>query len=179
MRKLTTSHRFALAAAILMIVVLMSAGCSRSPLQSVESSQPQVLQRISSTEGGPQLAVVNLYTEEMISSERGGTITLLDVVLEIPAGAVLNDTLFSIFIPDDELFYNEFGTDGLKFDKPVTVTMSYRGADLGNVNESTIRIGYHNQDTDEWVDMVCEVDHVNKTVTAELYHFSAYALVSD
>jgi hypothetical protein len=50
---------------------------------------------------------------------------------------------------------------------------------LGDVDESTIRIGYFNQVTDEWEDTVCEIDHVSKTVTAELYHFSVYALVSD
>jgi hypothetical protein len=57
--------------------------------------------------------------------------------------------------------------------------MSYRGADLSGVDESSIRIGWWNEDDQQWVDMVCSLDRVNQTVTGQLNHFSAYALVSD
>ncbi|MBN1212525.1 MAG: hypothetical protein JXA92_08100, partial [candidate division Zixibacteria bacterium] len=90
-----------------------------------------------------------------------------------------NDTVFSINIPDLNVFYNEFGTSGLVFDKPVKVTMSYRDADLTGVNETSIRIAWLNEASGEFEDLACEVDTVNKLITAELEHFSAYGLISD
>ncbi len=154
-------------------------GCSQSPLEPGNTAtEPQVLTRAA----GPEsltAAPVNLYAEQVISAAEGGRLELLDVVLEVPAGAVPQDTLFSIFIPDDEKFFNEFGTDGLVFSQPVKVTMSYRGADLSNVDESTIRIGYYNERLGVWEDLVCDVDQDSKRVTAHVWHFSAYGLISD
>ena len=166
--------------ALVIFALLAVVGCSNNPIANdPQTAEPQVLSRVGRTVGTASASPINLYTEQVISASEGGTLTLLDVVLDIPAGAVPQDTVFSIMIPDDEIFYNEFGTDGLKFDKPVTVTMSYRNADLSGIKESTIRIGYLNESTGVWQDMVCTLDRVNKTVTAELYHFSAYGLISD
>jgi hypothetical protein len=159
-----TKTRNTLAAVMLIVLAAMLfVGCSQTPTSSVDNG-PKVLARASRQASTVAATPVNLYTEQVISSEQGGRLTLLDVVLDIPAGAVPNDTLFSITIPDDEIFYNEFGTDGLVFDKPITVTMSYRDADLSGVDESS---------------MTCDIDFVNKTVTAKLSHFSAYGLISD
>ena len=165
---------------ILMGAVLILSGCSRSPLDSSTTvEQPKVLKRSADLSGGIALSPVPYHIDSVISAKEGGTLNLLDVTLEIPPGAVPNDTLFSIDIPDVSVFYNEFGTDGLVFAKPVKVTMSYRGADLSGVNESTIRIGWFNERTGQWESMVCTVDTVNQVVTGELYHFSAYGLISD
>ncbi len=166
--------------ALVVFALLAFTGCSNNPIaDNPQTAEPQVLSRAGRTVGAASASPINLYAEQVISASEGGTLTLLDVVLDIPAGAVPQDTVFSITIPDDEIFYNEFGTDGLTFDKPVTVTMSYRNADLSGINESTIRIGYLNERTGVWQDMVGTLDRVNKTVTAELYHFSAYGLISD
>ncbi|MBU0984648.1 MAG: hypothetical protein KKA42_12300 [candidate division Zixibacteria bacterium] len=164
---------------LFLAAVLLFTGCSRTPLTADEPTvdQPQVLTR--SAAFAASLVPGQLYTEAVVSSADGGRLVLYDVLLEVPPGAVANDTLFSINIPDVNSFYNEFGTSGLVFDVPVKVTMSYRGADLSNINESTIRIGYYDEATGEWDDLVCEVDFVNKLVTAELSHFSAYGLISD
>ncbi len=170
------------ATAVLFSALVLFSGCSRSPLTTtdVENAEPQVLTRsLSLVAGGPELSPINLYAEQVISSENGGRLELVDVVLDIPPHAVANDTVFSILIPSLDEFYNEFGTEGLVFDVPVTVTMSYRGADLSGVDESTIRIGWLNESTGQWQDMECTVDNVNKIVTGKLHHFSAYALVSD
>jgi len=160
-------------------VAFMAVGCSKSPVKSDMDTEPTLLRRASISANGAILAPVNLSAEAVISSEEGGILSLLDVTLEIPAGAVPNDTLFSIFIPDDEVFYNEFGTHGLIFDKPVKVTMSYRNADLTGINESTVRIAWFNNNVDQFEDVQCEIDFENKTVTAYLSHFSAYGLISD
>lgn len=177
---LKTNRLTAVTMSVFLAGVLFLTGCSNMPTASdTIKTEPTVLSRTSLSADGPDMSPVNLYVEQVISAEHGGHLTLLDVVLDIPAGAVPNDTLFSIFIPDDEIFFNEFGTDGLVFDRPVTITMSYRDADLSGVNESTIRIGWFNKRTGSWEDMVCKVDFDNKTVTAQVYHFSAYGLISD
>lgn len=167
----------------LMIVALASllaiAGCSRSPLGDTNlTAEPQLLQR-SATSSPVLMTPANLYCEQVISADQGGRLELMDVVLDIPPHAVPNDTLFSIFIPDINTFYNEFGTDGLVFDVPVKVTMSYRDADLSLVDESSIRIGFYDPATGQFDDVVCDVNFANKTVTGYLTHFSAYGLISD
>ncbi len=163
--------------AVLAIGTLLMVGCSGNPVGEI-ISEPSLLQR-SLPAGGPQYGSMNTYAEAVISSANGGELFLVDVNLSIPAGAVSNDTLFSINIPDLNVFYNEFGTDGLVFDKPVTVTMSYRDADMSGVTESTIRLAWYDERSSVWHAVDCTVDFVNKTVTGQLSHFSAYGLISD
>lgn len=174
------NRNYWLAGATLMLVgAMLVTGCSRSPIGDLStSSEPVVLQR--SANGIATASLVGeLYTDAVISAADGGRLVLLDVVLDVPPGAVPNDTLFSISIPDLSKFYNDFGASGLVFEKPVTVTMSYRDADLSGVDASSIRIGYLNEQTGLWEDMRCTVDPVNMQVTAQLNHFSAYGLISD
>ncbi len=167
-------------ATIALAAIALFVGCSQAPTASnTETTQPQLLQRSTASLNGAVMSSADLSVAETISAEEGGTLVLCDVVLEIPPHAVDNDTLFSIAIPDPAVFYNDFGTDGLVFNVPVRVTMSYRDADLSGVDESTIRIGWYDESTGQFEDMVCEVDYVNKTVTGELHHFSAYGLISD
>jgi hypothetical protein len=162
---------------------MLLTGCStESPVaptsENTTPTQPQVLSR-GALASGALATPVPLYTEAVISAAEGGRLQLFDVILDIPAGALDNDTTYSIAIPDINVFYNEFGTDGLVFKQPVTVTMSYRDADLSGIDESSIRIGWWDAEHSKWVDMNCQLDKVNRIVTGQLYHFSAYALVSD
>jgi hypothetical protein len=170
--------------AMLIAAPLLFTGCSQSPVEpnlepNQEPSQPQVLGRGGIFASGPQGSPIAMYTEQVVSAQSGGRIELFDVALDIPAGALDVDATYSISIPDISVFYNEFGTHGLVFNVPVTVTMSYRGADLSGVDESSIRLGWWDEVNGRWVDMDCQLDRVNQVVTGKLYHFSAYALVSD
>lgn len=169
---------FALSSIMIAMALVALIGCSQSPTQPT-ASEPRLLTRSSASNSGAALSPVNLYIEAVIPTKSGGTLSLLDVVLTIPAGAVKNDTLFSIAVPDDELFYNEFGTSGLVFAVPVTVTMSYRNADLSGITETRIKLAWLDERTNSWKSMACVVDTVSKTVTGNLYHFSAYGLISD
>ena len=163
------------------VVMLALTGCSQSPVGvEAEKSQPVLLQRAPVYSGGASFSPLNEFRiAESISAEEGGTLVLCDVILEVPPGAVRTDTTFSIYIPDINVFYNEFGTDGLVFDVPVTVTMSYREADLSGVSEESIRIAFYNDNAGVFEDVDCDIDFENKTVTAKLNHFSAYGLISD
>jgi hypothetical protein len=175
--KSRTSKWFTLGTTMVVAVVTALVGCSQSPTQPT-AAEPKLLTRVGAGTAA-SLSPVNLYTESVISSRLGGSLTLLDVVLTVPAGAVKNDTTFSISIPDNEVFFNEFGTNGLVFDVPVTVTMSYRNADMTGVVESHIKLAWLDQRSNTWKSMDCVVDTVAKTVTGNLYHFSAYGLISD
>jgi|GEM_PF-797627 hypothetical protein len=182
MKSPSTKNRvfFVLAAAALL---LLAVGCSKSPLESTEPTQEtKVLGRSASSLAAALLSPGDgsgLYVDQVISAETGGRLEFFDVIIEVPAGAIDNDTTFSILIPDLSVFYNEFGTNGLVFNVPVKVTMSYRDADLTGVVEESIRIAYFNNVTGEFEDIVCQLDTVNKVVKAELHHFSAYGLISD
>ena len=173
--------KMTLKAGVAVVIALVAlAGCSKSPLGiEAEKPEPKLLTRAPMFTSGAQLSSATYEIEQIISAEEGGQLVLYDVILDIPPGAVDNDTLFSITIPDITVFYNEFGTNGLVFNNPVTVIMSYREADMSGVNESTIRIAWFNEDSGTFNDVECEIDFDNKTVTAELYHFSAYGLISD
>ena len=166
--------------AVLAIGTFLMVGCSGNPVGEI-ASEPTLLQRFVSADG-PEYArriKVTTYAEAIILSRKGGDLSVTGVDLFIPMRAVANDTLYSINLPDLNVFYAEFGTDGLEFDNPVTVTFSYADADLSGVDESNISLAWFNENISRWLKIDCEVDIVNKTVTGQLKHFSAYGLISD
>ena len=83
-----------------MLGALALVGCSTTPVGPVATSdgEPVLLSR-ASRGGAGAASPVNLYAEQWVSSVAGGQLVLLDVVLDVPPGAVSSDTLFSIFIP--------------------------------------------------------------------------------
>jgi hypothetical protein len=179
MKQVNSSRLSLVIVALVALSALSFIGCSHSPLSpTTNTTEPHLLSRVPS-KAAAAAAASDGYAEAVIPAATGGQLSLLDVTLDIPAGALDNDTLFSITIPDVNVFYNEFGTNGLVFKKPVKVTMSYRDADLSGVNESSIRIAWFNERTGAYDDVVCSVDFANKEVTGYLNHFSAYALISD
>ena len=167
--------------AVLAIGTFLMVGCSGNPVGEI-ASEPTLLQRFVSADGpeyARRIKEVTSYAEKIISSKWGGKLSVTGIVLSIPKRAVANDTLFSINLPDLNVFYAEFGTDGLEFDNPVTVTFSYADADMAGVDESSISLAWYNEKFNRWHKIDCEVDIVNKTVTGQLEHFSAYGLISD
>ena len=175
------SRRFIglIAIAVMAAVGLGLVGCSQFPTKvDVEENQSdaRLLTRrnISALPGSDPL-----YTETIMPAAEGGTITLIDVELYFPPNALDSDTLVYINIPNIMVFENHFGTDGLVFNQPVRVTMSYRDANLSGINESSISMAWFDERTDSWDQLDCALDTVNKTVTAYVSHFSAYALISD
>jgi hypothetical protein len=179
MKQLRFQHVGLSALVLFAIAAMIIAGCSRSPMSSnTVTGQPTLLHRSASASAALSPGA-ELTTSAVIPAAVGGQLQLADVTLSIPAGALANDTLYSITIPDVNTFYNEFGTNGLVFATPVTVTMSYRDADLSGVNVASIRIAWLNPNTGLFESMQCTLDTVNKTVTGKLNHFSAYALISD
>ena len=161
---------------IVAVALVGLAGCSQIPTNSSEPEGPTLLKRSTSSY---KPTGDSLYTEAIMSAENGGTLALWDVELYFPPDALDSDTLISITIPDAEVFANHFGTNGLEFNRSVRVIMNYRDADLSGVNESRIKMAWYNERTRSWDIIYCSLDIENKTVTAYVNHFSAYALISD
>ncbi|MCH7755888.1 hypothetical protein IH970_12300 [candidate division KSB1 bacterium] len=70
----------------------------------------------------------------------------------------------------------KFSPHGVQFNKPVTVWISYKDADLGDINEEDLRIWYFNEDAGMWEVIGDVVDIKHKMVGGLLHHFSRYAI---
>ena len=70
----------------------------------------------------------------------------------------------------------EFSPHGVQFNKPVTVWLSYKDADLGDIKEEDLKIWYFNEETELWELIGGEVDEKKKIVIGFLDHFSRYAI---
>ncbi|MCP4706877.1 MAG: hypothetical protein GY865_19940 [candidate division Zixibacteria bacterium] len=151
-------------------------GCSKAPVSPDTQSSTTLLKR---TFAASKVLGDEAYTETIVSAADGGVVAFHDVELYFPPNALSSDTLISISIPDLTVFANNFGTDGLFFNVPVRVAMNYRDADLSGIDETTIKMAWLNKSTGEWDIIDCVLDQANKLVIAEVYHFSAYALITD
>ena len=70
----------------------------------------------------------------------------------------------------------DFSPHGTKFNLPVRVELSYKGADLTGVNEDNLEIRYYNETTGQWELIGNQVDKVKKVVIGYTDHFSRYAI---
>lgn len=70
----------------------------------------------------------------------------------------------------------EFSPHGIQFLKPVTVWISYKDVELGNIDEKDLKIWFWNEDSDYWELVGDYVDTEHEMVGGYLNHFSRYAL---
>jgi hypothetical protein len=66
----------------------------------------------------------------------------------------------------------EYGPEGTRFSKPVTLTISYDPAP--GLDESKLKVHYWNPNSKEWEALDSVVDTRAKTVSAQTTHFSVY-----
>lgn len=119
-----------------------------------------------------------------------------DFTLTIPDGTIAldeyGDPLESLEIDVDEsppdppedahiigLAY-DLGPDGATFDPPITVEFTYDPDDLPEdlEDEADLVIAFYDEDIGEWVELVCVVDTVNNTITAEVEHFTTFVVIA-
>jgi len=131
---------------------------------------------ISSTPDNPNLTVCTSEGKTRgarVSADRGGAIGNGHVRLEIPAGALDEDTYITMEMVDKSNLVVEFGPDGLVFNKPVTMMMTLTGTTAEGLAESTL-IKWYDPDSDRWENITnLPVSSPNK-VSALLEHFSKY-----
>ena len=70
----------------------------------------------------------------------------------------------------------EFGPQGASFNPPITLTLTYDPADFtGNVTEQSLVIAWW--DGSNWIDLDSALNTDNHAISAEVSHFSLYALI--
>ncbi|MCG2725367.1 MAG: right-handed parallel beta-helix repeat-containing protein [Elusimicrobia bacterium] len=72
----------------------------------------------------------------------------------------------------------EFGPEGLKFNKPVEISLPYTAAEISADEENRLKIAYWNPDINDWEILNSAIDKTNKIISAETNHFSIYQIVS-
>ena len=116
------------------------------------------------------------YAEKVIKAKDGGTLTLNRHTIVIPPGALERDTRISIAQPMPGYVLGDFGPDGIHFNKPVELSMTYQFLDLRGIAEDRLTIYWLNPETGTWFDLLAHVDRETQTVTLEVDHYSRYAL---
>ena len=180
--------------AILAMFAISMAGCSSSttPPDSDATYAPNV-SLLNRTASG-KLTVLEgetLETSVALTSEFGGSLDVGDEEigtsgLDVPEGAVdeIDDGSSVSFVKMKVTKIGEITAEltphGRTFNKPVWLKLSYKGADLGGVDESTLAIFYWNEEISVWE--LVPGGYVNTDqdfVAAPLDHFSKYGVGSD
>lgn len=131
-------------------------------------------------------------TIALLLGSDGGILTLLGHILNVPAGAVSEPTIFSMTVIQNGYVEVELTAtpksllstlffwrkvEEVQFDVPVGLSLSYARAT--NVTDpSRLKIMRVNPDGRHEI-LPSVVDTVNKTVTAELDHFSRYCMIAN
>lgn len=105
----------------------------------------------------------------------GGIIHTGPHTLVVPAGALAEPTTITAVVTPGSVNAVRFGPDGLRFEQPAALTMSYANCDLlGSVLPK--RIAYTSS-VYEILDYLPSTDDLlGRQVTAQLQHFSDYAV---
>lgn len=111
-----------------------------------------------------------------IRADEGGVISWGRFSLDIPAGALSEDTEISISRPMPNLVMCELEPHGIQFNKPVTLQIDYNGtpAAENDTGEPTLGVYWFNEDTGQWVFVGKELDTAGNKMEANLEHFSGY-----
>ncbi|UCB42445.1 MAG: hypothetical protein JSV77_08270 [Dehalococcoidales bacterium] len=73
----------------------------------------------------------------------------------------------------------DFDPDGATFDPPITITITYDPATLPEgVEEENLTIAMWDEDTGTWTKLPSTVDTENKTVSAQIDHFTGFAILA-
>ena len=137
--------------------------------------------------GGLTSTVLNLASSLLVSCDKlptqsasqvigpnGGRITVGPHTLVIPSGALSKNTLITAQLPGDKVSSVRFSPEGLQFNKPATLTMSY--AHCRRLLPIPMRVVYTTEKL-KVLELLGSLDNMrSKTVTTSLKHFSRYAV---
>ena len=72
----------------------------------------------------------------------------------------------------------DFGPSGATFNPPATITLPYDPASFpDNVSQDDLVIAYYDTQAGNWVQLNCTVDIASHTVTAQVSHFTTFAIL--
>lgn len=113
-----------------------------------------------------------------ISAATGGAFSNGDFAMSVPPGALSRNSKMSITVIAGDYLTADFGPDGT-FKTPVTLTISYKNADLKNIDQGRLRMKWYDTSSRKWVKVQGTVDTANQTVTAEVWHFTQYTVSTE
>lgn len=113
----------------------------------------------------------------LIQADVGGVVSWGRFSVDIPAGALSEDTEISISRPNSQLVMCELEPHGIQFNKPVKLQINYGGtyADDKETGLASFGIYWLNDSTGIWEMVGQKVDAQSNKVEADLEHFSGYA----
>lgn len=186
--------RYAATAAL--AVGLLAVGCDQagdpaSPIAPEEQAQDGLIGDVVDGLGGLEFVRSNIYQLQqqvvttLIDPALGGELNLLGHKLTIPAGAVEAPTFFVMFvIPGNTIQVELFAIDartGINvgeqgFQIPVQLSLSYATADVDDPENLII---VHVERNGNRIPLPSTVDEDAELVSADLAHFSRYAMCSN
>ena len=121
--------------------------------------------------------------KQNISASNGGTILVGDEIsgfssINFKSGDLNYDAVIT-FGWDSQGYFTRLSPHGIQFNNPVRLVLSYKDADLTNVDENNIQIWYYNDLNNSWELIGGEVNKDEKQVEGYIWHFSKYALADD
>jgi hypothetical protein len=111
-----------------------------------------------------------------VIGRRGGKIDIGPHSISIPAGALSRDTRITAQLPGDRASSVRLSPEGLKFNKPATLSLSY--AHCRQLLPLPMRIVYTTDDLAILQLLRSRDDRRGKMVSAPLDHFSRYAVAT-
>ncbi len=116
--------------------------------------------------------VTETHSMTQVVGRAGGTIKVGRHSLYIPPDALLSPQTITATAPAGNLVEVEFQPHGLKFNRPTTLTMSYRDCDL--VSRLLPRIVYADENYNILETLLSVPNIFTQTVSAQTDHFSSY-----
>jgi hypothetical protein len=111
----------------------------------------------------------------LMKRSKGGLIAHCGHQIIVPKYALPQDAEMSITVDNNDYITVDFGPDRW-FNKPVTVVISYKDADLSGIDESSLTMAWYDETKGEWIAVDCTVDSIKKIVRAKVPHFTQYTL---
>jgi hypothetical protein len=114
------------------------------------------------------------HAGRLIRASEGGSVEVAGFRVEIPAGALAEDTFVTIdlplSLPQANYVVADFGPSGTRFAKPITLTLPLNGANLAGIDLSTVGVSYWNGSS--WEDYGGSATSGAVRTTTD--HFSTY-----
>jgi hypothetical protein len=114
------------------------------------------------------------YSGSEVIGSWGGTIRVGPHRLNIPRGAVREPVRISAVAPSGSYAQIKLEPEGLQFERPVSLVMSYDGCRVQDM--PNLRIVYVNEDLEILTILPTVRNTWNETATTQLDHFSRYML---
>lgn len=178
-------HKLAKSMMLVLSVMFILSGCEQQGPISTEFSE-QTQGNVQILKSNSQQPLEKLFANKAMIDDDGGTIVLGDSengysYLTFPEDAINEDDYpdgvrIVVYWQSDGLFQVDCYPEGIQFDEPVLIHLSYKSANLISVNENTLDLYYFNPMNNQYESIGGIVNTSEDYVEATINHFSRYAI---